>query len=993
MGNPIRTTLITDGFGRLLQTKKDAEIGGQEVSLVTGKVVYDCFGRTVAQYHPFTEPLGTETVYNNTVTTGTGTLTAYDMMDRQTRVRQQPYGYETVMDYGFDWWNGKTLFRTETTDANGNVFTEMKGTLGQQLVQLPSTTNATELYYDALGRLTESMDAEGISTYYEYDRLGRMTHRTHPDAGEDWYSFDPAGNTVYRVSGNGDTVRYKYYFNLLTAISYPNNPANNVRYVYGSPSSPDNTAGKIILQEDASGWQTFKYGKLGEVIENIRTFALPNEPRPYTFKMKFRYDSWNRIDSMTYPDGEVVHYRYNKGGMLKNIQGNKNGDVRTYVKDIRYNKFELKESEIYGNGTQMDYEYDSLLHLSHLYSWDSHGDTMQSIGYTYDYVGNITDIANSAVTLPNGLGGSYYSHYDYDPLYRLTGAYGDWNNNQLSYNLGMQYYGNGKIWSKQLYADVLEQGNVTVKNYNNRYYYGSSTSNTVASVYDQTGHVWQSFSWDMAGNMVYHQDANGCGRTLCWDEENRLMSFADCENAGFYQYDAGGERTYKLTSDYVSQNIGGHWHTYQVLDNPTLYTSPYMVATPKGYTKHYYAESERVASRIGGGLDSVDMFIRNIEEFINKPMVEISPLWTDDYHEEFFDEKRDHNLDHLYHAMECTGNVPSVVYECLTILYKYSEYPHHEYEPDCYWYHPDHLGSSSWITFSDGKAVQHLHYLPWGEDFVNQRTSSFSSMYTFSAKEKDTETGYSYFGARYYSSDLSIWLSVDPMAGKYPSLSPYVYCADNPVKLVDPNGEEIDIDGFRYMPGQDCPEEASESTKNKWNSLNKIYSYENGKCIIDEMDQSTSCYSISSEKKTNGAGCYASNHDGTGGTIYLNGNDNNVGTLAHELFHGYQDMNGRDNHSIFNEIEANLFSFSITGTFQGLLIGSCDNQAERDYNENMFKLLYGTCLDNNAFDYINSNFTDCSPKNWRGTYNSYSTDTFSTYLISDFYPLYPKRLQ
>ena len=63
--------------------------------------------------------------------------------------------------------------------------------------------------------------------------------------------------------------------------------------------------------------------------------------------------------------------------------------------------------------------------------------------------------------------------------------------------------------------------------------------------------------------------------------------------------------------------------------------------------------------------------------------------------------------------------------------------------------------------------------------------------YTFSAKEKDSETGLSYFGSRYYSSDLSIWLSVDPMSDKYASLSPYVYCADNPVKLVDPNGEEI----------------------------------------------------------------------------------------------------------------------------------------------------------------------------------------------------------
>ncbi len=63
--------------------------------------------------------------------------------------------------------------------------------------------------------------------------------------------------------------------------------------------------------------------------------------------------------------------------------------------------------------------------------------------------------------------------------------------------------------------------------------------------------------------------------------------------------------------------------------------------------------------------------------------------------------------------------------------------------------------------------------------------------FTFSAKEKDVETGLSYFGSRYYSSDLSIWLSVDPMSDKYASLSSYTYCANNPVKLVDPNGEEL----------------------------------------------------------------------------------------------------------------------------------------------------------------------------------------------------------
>ena len=51
------------------------------------------------------------------------------------------------------------------------------------------------------------------------------------------------------------------------------------------------------------------------------------------------------------------------------------------------------------------------------------------------------------------------------------------------------------------------------------------------------------------------------------------------------------------------------------------------------------------------------------------------------------------------------------------------------------------------------------------------------------------ETGFSYFGARYYDSDiLTAWLSVDPLADKYPGLSPYAYSNWNPIKLIDPDG-------------------------------------------------------------------------------------------------------------------------------------------------------------------------------------------------------------
>ena len=82
---------------------------------------------------------------------------------------------------------------------------------------------------------------------------------------------------------------------------------------------------------------------------------------------------------------------------------------------------------------------------------------------------------------------------------------------------------------------------------------------------------------------------------------------------------------------------------------------------------------------------------------------------------------------------------------------------------------------------------------------------SYSTRYTFSGKERDEETGFSYFAARHYDSGLSLWLSVDPMSDKYPSMSPYTYCGNNPVRLVDEDGEEINpvFDWYGIFLGYD----------------------------------------------------------------------------------------------------------------------------------------------------------------------------------------------
>ena len=106
-------------------------------------------------------------------------------------------------------------------------------------------------------------------------------------------------------------------------------------------------------------------------------------------------------------------------------------------------------------------------------------------------------------------------------------------------------------------------------------------------------------------------------------------------------------------------------------------------------------------------------------------------------------------------------------------------------------YHVDHLGSTSLVTDIDGEITQHVAYIPYGEVFVEQRNGSWNTPYLFNAKELDEETGLYYYGARYLDPTHAAWLSVDPLFEKYVGMTPYNYCAGNPIMSLDPNGEAI----------------------------------------------------------------------------------------------------------------------------------------------------------------------------------------------------------
>ena len=114
---------------------------------------------------------------------------------------------------------------------------------------------------------------------------------------------------------------------------------------------------------------------------------------------------------------------------------------------------------------------------------------------------------------------------------------------------------------------------------------------------------------------------------------------------------------------------------------------------------------------------------------------------------------------------------------------------------ETFYYHSDHLGSTSYITDQQANVTQYDAYLPYGELLVDEHSSSADLPYKFNGKELDEETGLYYYGARYMNPVTSMWYGVDLLAEKYPNVSVYVYCHGNPIKLIDPNG----LDGEYYM--------------------------------------------------------------------------------------------------------------------------------------------------------------------------------------------------
>ncbi len=126
------------------------------------------------------------------------------------------------------------------------------------------------------------------------------------------------------------------------------------------------------------------------------------------------------------------------------------------------------------------------------------------------------------------------------------------------------------------------------------------------------------------------------------------------------------------------------------------------------------------------------------------------------------------------------------------------------YVPAFYHYITDYLGNNrAVVRASTGAMEQITHYYPWGSVYGDMGAGAALQPYKYGDKELDLTAGvarYDY-AARAYFPAIPRFDRPDALAGKYPHISPYAFCANNPVNFTDPTGLEItqEIDGQLYF--------------------------------------------------------------------------------------------------------------------------------------------------------------------------------------------------
>jgi RHS repeat-associated protein len=644
----------------------------------------------------------------------------------------------------------------------------------------------THLELDVQGRTREIRDPLGrLVTRLDYDLRGTLVARASADSGPGATLPDVLGAPARSWNARGYRFRTEYdplHRPFRSWVAGPDitgeRQHQRTEYGEGVPDAADrNLRTQVYRRYDGAGVVTHvEYDVQGNLARASRRLAADVLEEPDWSRAvpldderldgSTSHDALDRPRTVTTPDGSTVTAAYSVAGLLRELDVDLAAarDVPTettpVVRAISYNARGQRAREDHGNGTRTHYEYDPETFRLRRICTRRGAERVQDLRQVYDPEGNVTAVRDSAqhrlffrnrVVDPGGT-------YVYDALYRLIAATGREHLGQLAtgrrqsarptaHDVGPAPLhphdgpAMGRYVERYGYDEV---GNLTqvrhVGSYPGEpgwtrdYRYAEPSllePDRTANRLSTTG----SGSSDAAPEPFEHDEQGNITsmpglKVLRWDPEDRLH-IAARERA---RSDPGEPGADAVVAAYDATGT----RTRKAVSRRRS-DGPVRIARERVYLGPFerYREYDPTGAVV----------------------VERTTLHVSD------DERRV--------ALVETRTEGSDEGPARLLRYQLS----------------DHLGSSVVELDQQARVISYEEYHPYGSTAYQASTTETPKRYRYTGRERDAETGLQYHGQRYYAPWLGRWTSPDP-AGPTDALSPYVYVAGNPMRLVDPGGRQ-----------------------------------------------------------------------------------------------------------------------------------------------------------------------------------------------------------
>ncbi len=624
----------TDGLGNAVLTKTTAEGGearewenGEVVTrtvalrwLASGKVVLNNKGKAIKQYEPWYATTPAFEAETKLTHYGVTPLMHYDPLGR---LVQTDFPDGTTSKVEFTVWQQKNYDPNDCWEALGNTHYNTPQVLDFDVLGRPFQTTddngtddqgnpvryRTRHRLDISGRMVETFDALGRSA--TKNRYGfsekHLLFTENIDSGKRWMLSNVLGNPIARWDSRGHCIQYKY-----DALQRPLETREGAllveKTVYGEDAAA-NTIGQITEIYAQDGKTSFAYDFKGNILTLSKHFS-----KDYTanlnwdesilldklFVTQTAYDALNRPTAVTQPDGSVIAYRYDQGGMLQKVL---HGSTE-YIKNITYNARGQREAVYYGNNTRTAYTYHpENFRLTRLWTTrNAATETLQDLNYEYDAVGNIVEIRDAAEKTQyfNNQAVEALCSYEYDALYRLIKATGrelaalnapnqdDFDNTiQVSAANAMQNYTHEYVYDAL--GNIRQQA--SQGKWTRDYCYQTNPSGIPVNNYllkHSATQTQDDYTYDAHGNMLSMPHLS----SMVWDYKDQLTSAGNGTFASYYQYDAQGTRTRKTVSK------GNIVETRYYVNGYELYLKEVNGSAEPGRTTVNISDDEKVFVRI-----------------------------------------------------------------------------------------------------------------------------------------------------------------------------------------------------------------------------------------------------------------------------------------------------------------------------------------------------------------------------------------------------------